>query len=90
MGFDWDAANIQHIARHDITPVEAEEAMLNGPVEIDYQVIDGQQRFVAVGMTRLGRFLTIVWAEREGLVRIVTAFDSPKEDQAVYLSERGL
>jgi len=51
--------------------------MLNIPVEIDYQVIDGEERFVVAGMTKLGRFLTIVWTDREGLVRIVTAFDSP-------------
>jgi hypothetical protein len=26
---------------------EAEQVMLNGPVEIDYQVISGEQRYVA-------------------------------------------
>ena len=40
-------------------------------------------------MTRVGRFLTIVWTDRDGLVRIVTAFDSPGDDQAMYLRERG-
>jgi uncharacterized protein len=89
LGFDWDDANSGHIARHGITPEEGEQAMLNIPVEIDYQVIDGEERFVAVGMTRAGRFLTIVWTDREGLVRIVTAFESPGDDRAVYLRERG-
>jgi len=28
--------------------------------------------------------------DREGLIRIVTAFDSSEDDQSVYLSERGL
>ena len=89
LGFDWDDANVEHIARHDVTPGEAEQVMLNIPVEIGYQVIDGEERFVAAGMTRLGRFLTIVWTDREGLVRIVTAFDSPGDDRAAYLRERG-
>jgi uncharacterized DUF497 family protein len=88
--FDWDDANRGHIARHDVTPEEAEQVVLNGPVEIDYQVIDGEDRFAAVGLTRLGRFLTIVWTDRAGLIRIITAFDSPKADQATYLRERGL
>jgi uncharacterized DUF497 family protein len=88
-GFEWDDANIEHIARHGITPEEAEQAMLNGPVEIDYQIMDGEERFVAVGMTRAGRFLTIVWTDRDGHVRVVTAFDSPGDDQATYLRERG-
>jgi hypothetical protein len=55
--------------------------MWNGPVEIDYQFIDGEERFVAVGMTGPDGF---------GIIRVVTAFDSPDDDQAVYLSERGL
>jgi hypothetical protein len=80
LGFDWDDANIEHIARHGVTRVEAEQVMLNSPVEIDYQVVDGEERFVAA---------TIVWVDREGLVRIVTAFDSPEDDQAAYLRERG-
>jgi uncharacterized protein len=90
LGFDWDDANTEHIARHEVTPEEAEQVILNGPVEIDYQFIDGEERFVAVGMTSIGRFLTIIWTDRDGLIRIVTAFDSTEDDQSVYLSERGL
>jgi hypothetical protein len=47
LGFDWDRANIGHMARHGVTPAEAEQVMLNIPVEIDYQVIGGEERFVA-------------------------------------------
>ena len=25
--FDWDAGNLDHIARHDVTPQEAEQAI---------------------------------------------------------------
>jgi uncharacterized DUF497 family protein len=28
MEFDWDAANVAHIAQHGITPEECEEALL--------------------------------------------------------------
>ena len=90
LGFDWDGANVEHIAHHDVTPDEVERVMLNSPVEIDYQLVDGEERFVAVGMTGAGRFLTIIWTDRAGLVRIVTAFDSPEDDQTAYLRERGL
>jgi hypothetical protein len=30
--FDWDAANVAHIALHGITPEECEEAYANGPM----------------------------------------------------------
>jgi hypothetical protein len=26
-GFDWDAANVAHIIRHQVTPLEVEEAV---------------------------------------------------------------
>jgi hypothetical protein len=29
LGFDWDEANIAHIAKHDVKPHEAEEVITN-------------------------------------------------------------
>lgn len=29
--FDWDAANIEHIAMHNVTPDEVEEVCVNRP-----------------------------------------------------------
>ena len=89
-GFDWDDGNLKHLARHKVTVEEAEQVLLHDPVEIDYQVVDGEERFAAVGMTAPGRVLTIIWTDREGLVRVITAFDSSADDRAVYLSKRGL
>ena len=37
MEFDWDAANVAHIAHHGITPEECEEAYANGPMVIEVQ-----------------------------------------------------
>jgi uncharacterized protein len=86
--FDWDEANITHTARHGVSREEAEQVMMRSPVELDYQIIDGEERYAVVGLTHAGRFLTMVWTDRSGTVRIVTAFDASKEDQALYLSER--
>ena len=43
--FDWDQANIAHIARHDVVPHdvvphEAEEAYNSHPLFLDYRVED--------------------------------------------------
>jgi uncharacterized DUF497 family protein len=35
LGFDWDDADIERMARHGVTPEEAEQVMLNGHVGID-------------------------------------------------------
>ena len=32
--FDWDNANVGHIAEHDVTPEEAEEVLLGDPLEM--------------------------------------------------------
>jgi len=32
--FDWDEANIAHLARHTVTPEEAEQVMLSDPVDL--------------------------------------------------------
>jgi uncharacterized protein len=33
--FDWDEYNLSHIARHGVTAEEAEEAVMNDPLEMD-------------------------------------------------------
>jgi hypothetical protein len=32
--FDWDAANIAHIARHGVTPQQAEQALSIFPIDL--------------------------------------------------------
>jgi hypothetical protein len=42
--FDWDSANIGHIAEHDVAPEEAEEVILRNPLDIGLEVVDGEER----------------------------------------------
>jgi hypothetical protein len=35
--FDWDEANVAHIGRHDVSPIEVEDAFRNGLMELDYE-----------------------------------------------------
>jgi hypothetical protein len=51
MTFDWDVANVEHIARHGITPVECEEAYRNGPMIID--ISDGNTSAAGSASARL-------------------------------------
>ena len=34
--FNWDEANIAHIAKHNVSPPEAEEAATHKPIAISY------------------------------------------------------
>ncbi len=49
--FDWDPANTGHIASHLVTPEEVEEVFANDEVDIDYDVIGGEQRWTVAGET---------------------------------------
>ena len=54
MEFDWDSSNIGHIARHDITPNEAEEAILIEPLETHVQPHEGEERVLCFGRPSQG------------------------------------
>lgn len=58
--FDWDEANIAHIAEHDVLPHEAEEVIDNQPLYLDHSVEDGEERYREMGETLTGRVLVVV------------------------------
>jgi uncharacterized DUF497 family protein len=74
--FDWDEENLQHITRHGVTAAEAEYALEGPTMEIEYQIVRGEERFVEVGLTARGRVLEIVTTFRGAKTRVVTAYDA--------------
>lgn len=86
--FDWDEENQKHIARHGVTPDEAEQVLANDPLDLERQDINGEERFASVGLTDGGRWLLVVTTTRENKVRVVTAFDAGKRLVELYLDER--
>jgi hypothetical protein len=62
-GFEWDDANILHIARHDFTPEEVEEVLAGG-----HKVRRGRQnRYLALGQTFDGRLAFVVFERKPSL-----------------------
>ncbi len=49
--FDWDPANLRHVARHKVQPEEAEQVIVNEPLDIGVEVVDGEERFLSLGST---------------------------------------
>ncbi len=87
MGFDWDRANVAHIARHGITPEECEEAYRNGPMVIQLQERGREVRRLCLGETDAARLLTFVVTERQGKVRFVTAHPMHAKQRNIYRGE---
>lgn len=84
MEFEWDSENRKHIARHAITPQEAEEAVMIEPLEAAVQEHESEGRVLCFGRTKAGRLLTILYTERRGKIRVVTAYEMTKEQQRLY------
>ena len=88
MEFDWDESNRQHIALHGISPEEAEEAVLIDPLDADVQQHESEQRALCFGRTKSGRLLTVLYTERLGRIRVVTAYEMTRSQQRLYFQER--
>ncbi len=88
--FDWDAANIAHIAEHDVLPSEVEEVIANNPLDLDYEVRNGELRLRQAGETSAGRILAVITTIRNGLTRVITAYPASRSLQATYLEHKEL
>ncbi len=89
LAYDWDTANVAHIARHSVTPEEVEQCFANDPMDVGGDVVDGEERFTGVGHTNVLRVLVLVWAMRGNAVRPITAFNASERLTTRYLAERG-
>jgi hypothetical protein len=83
--FDWDEANTSHIARHGVSPKEAEEAVACDPIDLQYQVRGGELRVVQIGETLGGKLLMVVSTKRGEKTRIVTATPAKRKYRERYL-----
>lgn len=90
MDFDWDQANIAHIALHNIDPEEAEEAVLDENA-LDFPAHrgpKGQRRFGVIGKALSERVLVVILEEREDRFRVVTARVTDKGERKLYEQEK--
>jgi uncharacterized DUF497 family protein len=86
--FIWDYDNLTHIARHDVSSVEVEEALSGETVPIEYQDWHSEERFAEVGMTSTGRILTTIYTWRDDGIRVVTSYESSRLEVRAYLDSR--
>ncbi|MGA8541572.1 MAG: BrnT family toxin [Terriglobales bacterium] len=88
--FDWDGQNEKHLANHGIRRSDAEDVLSGNHILLEYQMEDDEQRWVAVGATRTGRILSIVFAVRGEAIRPITGWAADKETADLYLKQWGL
>ena len=82
--FIWDSRNQAHIARHDVEPYEAEEAMTDpSRVKVNTHGI-GEEKRGLIGKTEDGRFLVVIYTKREDGFFVITARDAEEEEKKWY------
>jgi uncharacterized protein len=87
--FDWDDANLLHIAEHDVSTIEAEYVVTHDPLDLDIQVRESEERLAQVGVTEQGRILVVISVMRADRIRVVTAFDAPRRHKLLFERWRG-
>jgi len=86
-GFDWDAGNAtKNWDLHQVTQAECEQAFFTRPilVTVDERHSAEECRYAALGQTKAGRRLSIVFAIRGTLVRVISARNMSNRERRFY------
>ena len=88
---EWTESDVEHLARHGVTPEEVEEVLAAGPLWRRGRTHPetGRRSLYALGKTDAGRYLFIVVSpRRRGRARCVTAMDMDKNARRYYERRR--
>jgi uncharacterized DUF497 family protein len=85
--FDWDDENENHLAAHKVAPTEFEQVLNNDPIDVAFDLIDDEERYRSVGLTKRGRLLSVAWTIRNGKIRAITAFPASVSDRKAFLEK---
>jgi len=88
--FDWDNHNEQHLGDHGVSRTDAEDVLSGDHVLVEFQMEDDEQRWLAVGATRAGRILVIVFAVRNEAIRPITGWEADRSTAKIYLEQWGM
>jgi uncharacterized DUF497 family protein len=86
-GFQWDDGNVdKNRHKHNVGAFEAEQVFFNDPLIIipDEKHSTTETRYAAFGKTNEDRKLTIVFTQRDQLIRIISARDMNKKEKIYY------
>ena len=85
-GFDWDTGNRDKNLKHGVHAGECEQIFFNQPLVVldDPKHSIAEDRYVAFGRTDQGRLLVVVYTQRSGLLRVISARDMNRRERQFY------
>ena len=86
-GFEWDDGNSgKNWHLHRVTDAESEEVFSNEPIVIvrDSSHSSFETRYAVRSVTNSGRRLTVIFAIRNALIRVISARDMTRREERSY------
>jgi uncharacterized DUF497 family protein len=86
-GFQWDEGNIhKNLYKHKVEHWECEQVFFNEPLIIleDLKHSYAERRWAAFGKTDAGKLLTVIFAERDSLIRVISARKMNRKERNYY------
>lgn len=82
--FEFETANLDHIAAHDVSRREILQAFRGNNHIVSGGNVEGEPRWKLFGKTAKGRYIIVVFTLRKGKVRPVTAYTMNRKDRELY------
>ena len=88
--FEWDRGNERkNKEKHGVEQKECEEIFFNDPlIHLDIKHSITETRLFALGKTREGRYLCLIFTVRKECVRVISARDQSKEERSAYTTHK--
>ena len=90
MQTEWDPAKAEeNLRKHGVDFADAVPA-LSDPFALSREDVqaEGEQRFVALGMDRLGRILVVAYTYRGARIRLISARRATRKERGEYERRR--
>jgi uncharacterized DUF497 family protein len=87
VGFDWDEGNVEKSWQgHGVRASECEEVFFNQPLLVhdDPRHSQDEPRMLALGKTHVGRRLFVVFTQRGGRIRVISARAMSRRERRSY------
>lgn len=85
--FEWDAAKARsNLAKHGIDFADAVTALEDASALTIEELVDGEQRFVTLGLDAIGRPLVVVYTFRSTTIRVISARKATPAEERQYWS----
>jgi len=86
MGFKYDPAKAAANLRKHRVPFADAEGVLTDPLAVTLEDpdVEGEQRFVTIGLGNAGEVLVVVWTERDGECRPISARRPTRNERRQY------